>query len=93
MVNNIINTKALVDGDSYVVWYDICVGDECGIFILHMEGDRKLLKFVKYLKSFNVPIFFCEGVKGIWKNHRIPVGSFDNGNTIYKFIWGDKCKI
>lgn len=84
----ILNTKSIVNGESYVVWYDFTLGDDDGIFILHMQGDRKLLKIVKYLKSLNKTMYFCEGLTDVWLNHREPVGVFeDTKQTIFKFVW------
>lgn len=88
----VIDTKSIVEGDSYVVWYDFTFGGEDGIFILHMEGGtnrRKLISMVKYIKSLNDRIYFCEGVKDVWKNHRELVGRFDDTKQeIYRFVWG-----
>ena len=87
---NVIDSKCLVDGNNYTVWYDFKLGDTEGIFVLHMQGDWSLLKTAKFLKSLDKPIFFCEGLKGVWKSHRKLVGEFDDGTPIYQFIWRDK---
>jgi len=88
---NIVNTKSIIDGDSYIVWYDFTFNNDEGIFILHMQGDRKLLKMVKHLKSFEKTIYFCEGLDNVWKNHRQLVGHFDDTKQeIFKFVWKDK---
>ncbi len=94
----VFNTKSIVDGDSYIVWYDFTFGDDDGIFILHMEGGqnrRKLLPMMKYIKSLDKNIYFCEGLADVWRNHRELVGHFDDTRQeIYKFVWGDrKCKV
>lgn len=93
---NVIDSKSIVDGSNYIVWYDFKLGDTDGIFVLHMQGGYKLLKMIKYLMTLNKPIFFCEGLEGVWKNHRKLVGEFSNGNLIYQFIWknkDEKCKV
>lgn len=90
----VFNTKSIVDGSSYIVWYDFTFGDDDGIFILHMEGGtnrRKLIPMVKYLKSFGKTIYFCEGLQGVWRSHRKLVGHFDDTKQeIFKFVWKDK---
>ena len=85
---DIIETKSMVDGDSYVVWHDFHFdsgGDD--IFILHMQGKPKVLyKMMKQLDEQNKDYYFCEGMKGAWRNHQELVGKFDNGLNIYRYV-------
>jgi len=87
----IFDTKSWIDGDNYVVWYPFSLhsGDN-GIFVLHMERDTKsrrgMLKWFKWALDKEYNIYFCEGLKGVWKNHRELVGRFEDGKPIYRFV-------
>jgi len=88
---NIINTKSWVDGDDYVVWYDFDFNgtDPYGIFILHMERSkasrRGMLRWFKWALSQGYNMYFCEGLEGVWRNHRELVGYFEDGKPVYRF--------
>lgn len=82
----IIDTKSMVEGNNYIVWYDFEFGNKPGIFILHMQGKRPLLKMCKQLFDSGKPIYFCEGLKDVWLNHRQLVGHFEDGMEIFRFV-------
>jgi len=86
---DIINTKSMVEGDTYIVYHDFEFDGDIGLFILHVEKGkhpRTLFRMVKQLDEQNKNYYFCEGIPGAWKNHRESVGFFNNGMEIFRFI-------
>jgi hypothetical protein len=82
----VLETQSMVEGNNYIVYHDFEFNGDEGIFILHMQGKRPLFNMMKQLDEQYKSYYFCEGLEGVWKNHRELVGHFDNGLQIFRFI-------
>lgn len=86
-----VNSTVLLEGDTYIVFIDAVIGDELASFVLHAEGNpRVIYRLVKENsdKLHSNKYYMLKDVK-TFGNHSEVVATID-GKQLYK-LKGFKC--